>query len=85
MAGRRAINLKVLASIKSLGKTKAVIMKCEKKVTLKVPVSVSTFWCVKHFDKKCLMQITNEALRDSGSSGHTRAWCLIKPVPHKGS
>lgn len=33
MAGRRAINLKVLASVKSLGKTAA--LKCEKEVTLK--------------------------------------------------
>lgn len=43
MAGRRAINLKVLASIKSLGKTMAVTVKCVEKVTLKVPGSVSIF------------------------------------------
>lgn len=39
----RTINLKVLASIKSLGKTKAVTIKCEKEVTIKVPDSVSIF------------------------------------------
>lgn len=43
MAGRRAINLKVLASIKSLGNSTAVTIKCEEKVALKVPGSVSIF------------------------------------------
>lgn len=43
MAARRAINPKVLASIKSLGKTTAVTIKREKKVTLKEPGSVSIF------------------------------------------
>lgn len=61
MAERRAINLKVLASIKSLGKFVPVTIKCEKKVTLKVPGSLSIFWCDKQFDKKGVTQITNEA------------------------
>lgn len=43
MEERRAIHLTVLASIKSLGKTKAVTIKCGKKVTLKVPGSVTIF------------------------------------------
>lgn len=43
MTGRRAINLKVLASIKSLGKTDAVTVNCKKKATLKVPGSVGIF------------------------------------------
>lgn len=63
MAGRRAINLKVLANIKSLGKTKAVTIKVwEEGDIKKVPGSVTIFWCDKQFDKKCLTQITNEAL-----------------------
>lgn len=41
MAGMRTINLKVLASVKSLGTTKAVTIKREEEVTIKVPVSVS--------------------------------------------
>lgn len=36
MAGRRSINLKVLGSMKSLGKTKAVTIKCETEVTIRV-------------------------------------------------
>lgn len=43
MAERRAINLKVLRGIKSLGTTVAVTVKCEEKVTLKVQGSVSIF------------------------------------------
>lgn len=74
MAARRAINLKVLASIKSLGKTKAVTVKHEKKVTLKEPGSVSIFLfffdVVSGFDKKCLTQITNEALSQQGRWAH---------------
>lgn len=41
MAGMRTINLKVLASIKPLGKSEAVTVKCEMEATIKVPASVS--------------------------------------------
>lgn len=57
MAGGRAINLKVLESIKSLGKNTAVYHKMWQEGDIK-----SIFWCDKQFGMKCLTQVTNEGL-----------------------
>lgn len=71
-AGRRAINLKVLASIKPLGKTTAVNHKTWERGDIK-----SIFWCDKQFDKTCLTQITNEGLIQQ------RQWAHESRVPHQ--
>lgn len=61
MAGRRVINLKVLASIKSLGKSAAVTVKRGEKVTLKVPGSVGIFFFFFDVISSLTLRITNEA------------------------
>lgn len=44
MARRRRINLKVLGSMKSLGRTKAVTIECETEVTIRVAGSIGIFF-----------------------------------------